>query len=452
MDYSSGQLLRKVMYRSVTSLRLAIQDDAKQQAECQLRIIVLEDLSRDLIEFLGGQFDVDPRFFREFLNDYFFNPARERWADVPPLLVETRARPFWTFSFLRARYYSTEEEYTKAERQSGTFNVLRRLDSDRSRKRLQKGLLEQAGASVALGRSKVAIWTKAACTHHPAVAILLTDPTVTTGNPIWGGIETGPNVLSMSTTSKDGDAPQADHGSSLFDSVVRVSSRLSPADLAQIAHDVGRVGIPMSRIALKEWLMVIQYMNARLRLLRWKMEKPNWGENSDDMAELLYALSPWQSNLKHYEGIVKNVMQRLFPRGGSSSNMAHATNVDGATGYEELEADFLRVAERLRETHDGIKAIAASMLSFTTREDSRRTIEAMKQNRGLAFLSILATIFLPLNFVASFFSMSENFSIESNTCWLFFAVSVPLAVVVGVTVGLSQHGFREELRKMWRCF
>lgn len=39
-------------------------------ADTKLRLFVVEDLSREVIETLGAHYDVDPLFFREHLVDY----------------------------------------------------------------------------------------------------------------------------------------------------------------------------------------------------------------------------------------------------------------------------------------------------------------------------------------------------------------------------------------------
>lgn len=48
---------------------LAKQDSSK----IKLRLYVVEDLSRDVIEALGGHYDVNPSFFREHLADYVWH-------------------------------------------------------------------------------------------------------------------------------------------------------------------------------------------------------------------------------------------------------------------------------------------------------------------------------------------------------------------------------------------
>lgn len=51
----------------------------------KLRLFVVEDLSRSVIEALGSKFDVDPSFFREHLVDYV-------WYNMSKSPSETIAR------------------------------------------------------------------------------------------------------------------------------------------------------------------------------------------------------------------------------------------------------------------------------------------------------------------------------------------------------------------------
>lgn len=56
----------------ITSLKTRDSSKAEDgsNVEIKLRLFVVEDLSREVIETLGSQYDVDPSFFREHLVDY----------------------------------------------------------------------------------------------------------------------------------------------------------------------------------------------------------------------------------------------------------------------------------------------------------------------------------------------------------------------------------------------
>lgn len=44
--------------------------EPRNDPSVKLRLFVVEDLSREVIEALGSKFDIDPSFFREHLVDY----------------------------------------------------------------------------------------------------------------------------------------------------------------------------------------------------------------------------------------------------------------------------------------------------------------------------------------------------------------------------------------------
>lgn len=437
IDYNGNRLVRDKSCGCAASLRDVLRTDSGHRGASDLRIIVVEDLSRDLIELLGERYDIDPRLFRQLLNDNLFYNTRDTWVEVPALPTEDQAKPFSIFSFLRARYYANEQEYSKAERESGMFNVLRRTDSDNTRITLQDSPFDLAGASVSLGRSKAAIWTKVATASSPAIAILWIDPSVTAGRPLWGGIETEFGVLSMGNVEK-GEGVQT-QDISLFEQITQASSALNPQKIAEITRDVRCAGIPMYKIALKEWLLVIQYMNARVRLTRWRLERPHFDQYLEGLDKLLKKLVPWQRNLVLYENMVKDAMQWHLPHTSNGHSMETG-------GREALRPDFTRVAEQLQRTRARIDEVVADVATKVAQDQSRREIQARQESRGLTYLSILATVFLPLNFATSFFSMSSDFSTSSNTFWLFFAVGVPLTLAVVAIVGLLQQNVRHELR------
>ncbi|KAF1920181.1 hypothetical protein BDU57DRAFT_5933 [Ampelomyces quisqualis] len=60
-------------------------------------------------------------------------------------------------------------------------------------------------------------------------------------------------------------------------------------------------------------------------------------------------------------------------------------------------------------------------------EDSRR---GLKENHNMARLTWLATVFIPLSFVSSFYSMNEDVSELSTTYGWFFLTAVPFTLVV----------------------
>lgn len=67
------QPVTRVDFITSTGLRAHITKLGDQKnPTTKMRLFVVEDLSRDVIETLGCAYDVDPSFFREHIVDYFW--------------------------------------------------------------------------------------------------------------------------------------------------------------------------------------------------------------------------------------------------------------------------------------------------------------------------------------------------------------------------------------------
>lgn len=55
----------------------------RDDASVRLRLFVVEDLSREVIETLGSKFDIDPSFFREHLVDYVWYNISKSIRQIP---------------------------------------------------------------------------------------------------------------------------------------------------------------------------------------------------------------------------------------------------------------------------------------------------------------------------------------------------------------------------------
>jgi Mg2+ and Co2+ transporter CorA len=96
-----------------------------------------------------------------------------------------------------------------------------------------------------------------------------------------------------------------------------------------------------------------------------------------------------------------------------------------------MKRDFLLIqaqVEALKSRIQRIMTITAAVISI---EESRT---AMHQNKNFARLTYLAAVFVPLSFVSSLFSMSENLSALKTTFWIFFIVAIPLSII---TLGVA---------------
>ncbi|KAH9843269.1 hypothetical protein Tdes44962_MAKER07590 [Teratosphaeria destructans] len=469
LDFSPQKPPEKPVYTDIAALKDALDAPPTASGRVPDRLIIVEDLSRDVVELLGGKYDIDPLFFLSHIGDYLFHNTRDPWVEMPDLDVIARQRSFFTLQYLRGRYFSTPQDFEKAERESGSFNVLRRLDSDRSRERLQNGLLDVNGASATLTRTKTSWWTRPSKgTDEPVLAILLVDPTVSAGFPLWNGprpFESTPSMMDLTRASADRTA----HRTSLFDDAVYWSSKIGTKELQKIHQEPKCFAIPMLQLVLADWRTVLKYMTTMLGKIEWEFERPHWGEATDDIDKSLRKLSPWMRNMHYYKAMVAEAIDRLFPphertqfshdrQSGSQAPLIpldHDNNTHGGTptpssGILSLLYDFYLVQQQMETSKQRIEGIQAMATNTINIEEARRAVD---QNKHLARLTLLATIFIPLSFTSSFLSMSPGFASPASvtTVWLFFALGVPLTLSALVIVDVTnpKSGFLVTTLRRW---
>ncbi|KAK5115687.1 hypothetical protein LTR62_000776 [Meristemomyces frigidus] len=428
LDYDDTTLVNTTHFTDAELLRTAREPARRVGEPPPIRLIIAEDLSRDLVEVLGSTFDIDPLFFLSHIGDYLFHNTRDRWVELPDLDVVMRRRPFFNLSFLRARYFKDEPAFQHAEKESGWFNVLRRLDSDRSRKRLQDSLLDKKGASVTLSRSKASLWMKPRGPEDAIIGLLLVDPTVQEGSPLWGGYRPFDATPSM----HDQVYEQPPVNQSHFNDVVYWSTKLTHADLTEIRRDPRCMALPMLRLVLAEWRTVLKYIDTMLGKIEWEFENPHWGETPSDIDNALRKLGPWRRNFPYYRIMIAEAIDRLFGTEVRTQQTRTPTS-SSQQGCEQqntlssLHHDFHLLSTSLSTSSARVEGSNTTATNRISIEDARR---AISQNQVTTGLGIAATIFLPLNFASSFLSMTQDFSaIKPFTLQLFFIIGLPLALL-----------------------
>lgn len=155
---SSGSVIQE-NYKTSKSLSQALEKESEKEDDdqVQLRLYVVEDLSRDVIELLGARLDIEPAFFRSHIVDYAWYNTRDRWMDPPNLSVIAERQRWFQLRFVTARYFKTLESFKKGRDETMSFNVFRRLDDDRN-----KAHWDEPGALVGITRTRASFWLKRA--------------------------------------------------------------------------------------------------------------------------------------------------------------------------------------------------------------------------------------------------------------------------------------------------
>jgi len=128
-------------------------DQPLDDSNVQLRLYVVQDLSRDVIELLGYKYDIDPAFFRSHIVDFAWCNVRDPWRDLPSLIKDSKKQNWTGIRFVTARYFESSQEFKNGSEEAEGWNISRRPDDDNN-----KAFWDKPDAIVALTRSKASFW------------------------------------------------------------------------------------------------------------------------------------------------------------------------------------------------------------------------------------------------------------------------------------------------------
>lgn len=155
LDYLESGSVSLNRFRSSRSLKASLEYLPDPTAgRRNFRLFIVEDLSRDVIEILGSQYDIEPHFFREHLFDYAWYNTRDRWVYPPRLQAVTRKQRWIQLRFPTARYFQSSSTFRQAAHETEGFNVLRRCDDDTN----SRAIWDEKDSKIGLVRSRASFW------------------------------------------------------------------------------------------------------------------------------------------------------------------------------------------------------------------------------------------------------------------------------------------------------
>lgn len=167
------------------------------------------------------------------------------------------------------------------------------------------------------------------------------------------------------------------------------------------------------KIVASHWNVLLEFIWAKLS----EMERDvglSQGSELARMTQILGNVHMIRRRLSWYYDQVEESLQSFgLPLNGQESEK------DG----EELLAVFARLSS-CKEKIESLTPIVMGMLSVHQAEMS------MQEAKLVSRLTFIALIFLPLSLVAAMFSMGADFLPGKPSFWIYFAVSLPLTLVI----------------------
>ncbi|KAE9365214.1 hypothetical protein N431DRAFT_387264 [Stipitochalara longipes BDJ] len=433
-----GDELSSQDLRTPDGLNEFLDNLSHERAAPKHRLLVVQDLSTRMIEKLGSAFDIEPGFFRSHIGDYVWLNTRDPQAELPDLKSFSVKSNYFSAQYVSPRYFENRDQLNAAKAQAESFNILRRVDHDGR----FKDWSDMPGSDVGLVRNKVSLWVRPnKGAEQGWLGVLLVDPTIDHGFPLWSGYGNFHPPPSLNTALERVTFPT--YGNSVQEFLFWTLNRANTQpNTPPPSPDV----LPSAFFTMigAQWILMCEYINTRLGQVEWETELGLSHLYAQDFDHTLKTLLMWRRRLPIYHSFVERLISRLSVRYESTDSSPTSET------WKDILTNFADILHRLEGYHCRADKIMAVSMAVTAREESKK---ATQESHAITRVSYLAFVFVPLNFWAAFFSMSGEFPVR--TYWIYGAIAVPITVcVLGLLVFASSMGrwwrtIKEEKGKMW---
>ncbi|PVH86826.1 hypothetical protein DL98DRAFT_406303 [Cadophora sp. DSE1049] len=175
------------------------------------------------------------------------------------------------------------------------------------------------------------------------------------------------------------------------------------------------------KLARTRWARVLRDQEEYLRSVT--------GNQLSDPNVTLQEKQAFDDYLKHMLGLLEINLQLVDPLQKKTWHGAHAVDVE----YEELKEDYKFLIAKMRSQIQQNASTIPVITAMMAVEESRKAIE---QANDVKALTTLATIYIPLSFIAGVFGMNvKTFDPDINVpIWSFFAIALPATALSMVLV------------------
>ncbi|KAI1390428.1 uncharacterized protein F4822DRAFT_428765 [Hypoxylon trugodes] len=352
--------------------------------------------------------------------DYAWYNVRDRWRDPPVLDIAKQ------------------------------FNIKRRVDDDLC----NKAWWDEEGATVGLTRSRATYWVSPErhMKSKSRIGVLLLDPTVQAGVPLWRGRR---NCQPVPKPNEYADHPNQNHAEQetifkdflywayhpeIFRNLVLEPTTDDDQEPIQI----------LLHFICSEWLAILDYIKTRLCQIDLEIVKPESFSTGQDAKATLEGLHMWGRFIPIYREMVAETLRCVFDCSSVKTEANRARRNDGRTtisafdkeapgdswrnrplstthpltsssqksslgllrmprlqrgAISSYEKDLLIIMEQLDEYQQRLDRLTSVVTAVMSIEDSRR---GLTDNQNIGRLTVLATGFIPFSLMAGIFSMQED--------------------------------------------
>jgi Mg2+ and Co2+ transporter CorA len=208
------------------------------------------------------------------------------------------------------------------------------------------------------------------------------------------------------------------------------------------------------RVIASEWLVVNEYVKRELANIERRLETKE--STFQELEQYLKELYRIRRRCNKDRELVTEAASQCEKRGQalwpSSKGTPHGSP-DAITSAkchaEELEEDFKYVLNNMSINISRIEKDINLLMALVAISEGRQSLQ---ENRGIKFLSLVATLFLPSSTVATVLGIQTQYGPGAHNFWMLWAVALPLTILI-TTIPFLYSTATTRLKHPWaKCF
>ncbi|UNI18772.1 hypothetical protein JDV02_005024 [Purpureocillium takamizusanense] len=210
------------------------------------------------------------------------------------------------------------------------------------------------------------------------------------------------------------------------------------------------------RVVGFEWTLLISYYTRDLNSIEWALQngRGDHETSTDDLKAAMQTLFLSRRRIPWYRGLLREQLSSCQPRGrrfwSTAGDFIRSKAESTGTTSEEIADDFRQLEYLMSQMHDRLDASMAHITGQTTILEAQRAHEqnqmtlrqneiTFAQNKTLLVLALVGTFFLPISATAAVFSMAGSWAPGESSFPLFWAISIPMSLILVTCFMLFQY-------------
>ncbi|KAK4641509.1 hypothetical protein QC761_501220 [Podospora bellae-mahoneyi] len=398
------------------------------------RIVLVENIQPHLVCLLGEIFDVDPIFFAGHVTTDFKDIEN---APPPPSLA------LFPSQIAENGYLHLHYQQVLDLGSADLFTSSYSLKSDSDVPRNVRLLPHLSGRQIALARACCSILVKKI--KGIWICLILVDPPVnmvleTLG---LGGRKSYPSMM-LHGGFEEFKQPTsfASFGSTTSDRLPDKKSMLSnllryfrhqPPGFMITEPSILSLGYYPIRIVLAEWNLYMLLMSRYLKYYEYTLHDIENRLHDSDIIDL----QRWRRRnmqSRHKLNLLSEFIDYWLQQESKKQP------------WDFILKDIKHVSSQLEHYSRSLEHMVPVATSMVQLFDSRRSIQ---EAANVSRLTFIALVFVPLSWVASLFSMSEDYSPGHKSFWVYFATALPVMILVLLLSTVQGDRLKGKLKRIW---